>query len=151
MLVPFRNSLSTDLYSSCFFSLLLVLPTFRPSRPPSAIYFALPLKRRNFIFSRSNSAHVERVAYIIGAKIDGFPSVSNKVNCSFCIYKLILLSISSFTVDNTSNAFLPKRESSETSNISTPLLRQKAKGYVHKSKKRKGNLYRTLRLRQEKV
>ena len=36
------------------------------------------------MFSRSNWAQVESVAIIIGANRVGFPSLSNKVSCSFC-------------------------------------------------------------------
>lgn len=58
MLVPFFSFLRTCLYSSCFFSVLLILPCLRPSRPPSAMYFARPELSLNLIFSRSISAHV---------------------------------------------------------------------------------------------
>lgn len=58
MLVPFFSSLRTCLYSSCFFSVLLILPCLRPSRPPSAMYFARPELSLNLIFSLSISAQV---------------------------------------------------------------------------------------------
>lgn len=58
MLVPRRSSRSTSLYSSILVSLDLMLPAFRPTLPPLAMYRALPLLRRNLMVSRSISAQV---------------------------------------------------------------------------------------------
>ena len=58
MLVPRRSSRSTSLYSSRLVSLDLMLPAFRPTLPPLAMYRALPLLRRNLMVSRSISAQV---------------------------------------------------------------------------------------------
>lgn len=58
--VPLRSSRNTLPYSFSFTSLLFVLPTLRPSLPPSSTNLFLPDWRRKKIFSRSNSAHVPR-------------------------------------------------------------------------------------------
>lgn len=84
------NNVITSLYSSFFYSFVLMLPTFLPNLPPFAIYCALPLLNQNLMFSLSNCAQVDRVAIIIGAKVDGCLFSFSNVNCSFCmliIYK----------------------------------------------------------------
>lgn len=61
---------------------------------------------------------------MIGGKVDGCLFPSNKVNYSFCMNRLILLSTSLFTTSSISKAFLPKRLSSDTSSMSIEFASQ---------------------------
>ena len=77
--------LMTSLYSSLFLSWDLVEPVGLPSLPPFKIYCFLPEFSRNEMLSRYKWAQVERGAIMTRANIDGLPSLSRSVKCSFCI------------------------------------------------------------------
>ena len=83
--------LMTSLYSSLFLSWDLVEPIGLPSLPPFKIYCFLPEFSRNEMLSRYKWAQVERGAIMTRANIDGLPSLSRSVKCSFWIQRLVTL------------------------------------------------------------